>query len=533
MKRMFALILVLMMIPACCFASERISEEVITVTVSGRSNQTISWDETNMAKVIEERFGIRLVGNGYPDDTWKTQFTLMLAEENLPDIILNPQISLAEVASYGSQGYFLDLKDLVAEHAPNITATMETYPRLRNYSTSPDGNMYTLTQISVNVLALAPRFWLNKNWVENVGMEYPETLDDVYELLKAFKEQDANGNGDANDEIPLDANHEYTISTFLNAFGFNTRQVSYLLQADEDGNVYLGETTEAFKAYLTYMKQLWDEGLMCPEFFTEPGEQLNAQIAGDTVGLFGASAPYVSAGQEIDYDANFYWAGAFTSDYRENATIIKNSEVSGTPFVLVNAKTEHAEEIVKLLDFFYTEEGQVAGNNGFEGVDFDYQPVNVPGLEDKKTFTMYCPDGFASGEAYRTGKAVINNGFYFVKPLAGTPSDAILAATNDEQFELLLPANGWLVQLTRYGINREGVEIIDAFPSLIYEEDEAEERTQLYNDINSYLKNMQTQFITGEADIEGDWDAFIETLNSMGLEKLLEIEQNAYTRLMG
>ena len=77
----------------------------------------------------------------------------------------------------------------------------------------------------------------------------PESLDDVYEVLKAFKENDANGNGDPNDEIPLGHLMEYTASTFLNAFGFDTRSITYLLQADEDGKVYLGETTEAYKDF--------------------------------------------------------------------------------------------------------------------------------------------------------------------------------------------------------------------------------------------------------------------------------------------
>lgn len=539
MKKFLILLLVLAMIPTCCFAtsetSDRICDETITITVSGLNTnlENAPWNDTNMAAVIESRFGIHLECTPFDEGTWKTQFTLMLAEDNLPDLILNPQISLAEVVTYGEQGYFYDLKDLINECAPNITAAFEQYPMLKNYSTSPDGNMYTLVQVSPNIIALTPRFWLNKNWMENLGLELPKSLDDVYEVLKAFKEQDANGNGDPNDEIPLGDNIEFTISTFLNAFGFDTRSISYLLQADDEGKVYLGETTEAYKAYLTYMNKLWNEGLLDNEFFTEDGDQFSSKVKADTMGMAGMWAPYLAAGQEIDYDANWYWSGAYTSEYRETPTVVKGADVSGQPWVLVNANTEYAEEIVRLIDFFYTEEGQVAGNQGFEGIDYEYEQVTIPGLEDYKTFVQYCPEGYTSADNYRALKAVICNGFYFVKPFVNTPSYVVLGATTDEQYDALLPTMGWMVQLVRYGVARDDVEVVNCFPALVYTSEEAEERTQLYNDINNYLANMHAQFISGQADIDGDWDTFISQLNAMGLERLLGIEQAAYDRLMG
>ena len=539
MKRFLILMLVLVMIPTSCLAfnetGDRISDEVITITVSGlnTNGEGADWNETNMAKVIEERFGIHLECTPFVADTWSTQFTLMLAEDRLPDLILNPGISLAEVANYGAQGYFYDLTDLIEEYGPNIKSVMAEYPMLKTYSTSPDGSMYTLAQVVPNIIALTPRFWLKKSWMENLDLEMPESLDDVYEVLKAFKENDANGNGDPNDEIPLGHLMEYTVSTFLNAFGFDTRSITYLLQADEDGKVYLGETTEAYKDYLRYMNKLWDEELLDHEFFTEEEAQHETKVISDRLGMGGMWAPFLSAKEEIDYDANWYWTGAFTSEYRPTPTIVKAADITAQPWVFVSAKTEHAKEIIRLIDFFYTQEGQVAGNNGFEGVDFDYEYMDIPGLEEYKTYVQYCPDGYPSADVFRNIKAVICNGFYFVKSFVDTPSYVVLHATTDEQYDALLPSMGWMVQLVRYGVNRDGVQIVNAFPALIYNAEEAAEITQLKTDINNYLGNMHAQFITGQADIDADWDAFIAQLDEMGLQRLLEIEQAAYDRLMG
>ena len=71
------------------------------------------------------------------------------------------------------------------------------------------------------------------------------------------------------------------------------------------------------------------------------------------------------------------------------------------------------------------------------------------------------------------------------------------------------------------------------FPTLLYTEEEVAERTSLYTDISLYLETMHAQFITGVADIENDWENFLQTLDAMQLPRLLEIEQAAYDRLMG
>ena len=69
---------------------------------------------------------------------------------------------------------------------------------------NPDGTIYTLPQVNSGAeLRVARKLFINKKWLENVNMEVPTTTEELYQLLKAFKEQDANGNGDPNDEIPL------------------------------------------------------------------------------------------------------------------------------------------------------------------------------------------------------------------------------------------------------------------------------------------------------------------------------------------
>ena len=537
MKKILTLVLALaLLIPATGLAFNEtgypICDDVITITVSGANSGTTDWNDTNMVAEIEKRLGIKLECTSFEADIWSTQFTLMLASEELPDIVINPGITLSEVSNYGAQGYFLDMSEYIEKYAPNIQAAMEKFPTYRNYVTSPDGGIYTLCTATENIIALVPRTWLNKTWMDNLGLSYPTTLDELHDVLVAFKEQDANGNGDATDEIPLSNNGEYTCSAFLNAFGFNTRATAYLLQADENGKVYLGETTDAYKAYLTYMNGLWNEGLIDVDFFVQSGDEFRAKAAEDKLGMYGDSAPFVAAGKDISYDSNFYWIGALTGEYRDTATIVTNPAVYTTAEIVVNAETEYPAEIVRLLDYYFTEEGSLAGAYGYEGVDWDLNYLTIPGLEEFGVATMYQPEGFSSGEEYRYKKAIINEAFKMIVPIVNTQYDAMLQA-DEAQLEAMVPEYGWAVQFVRQGMNREGVQLVERFPTLLYTEAESTERTQLYTDIQLYLSNMQAQFITGQVGIEEGWDEFLAQLKTMQLDRLLEIEQAAYDRLMG
>lgn len=537
MKKILTLVLALaLLVPATGLAFNEtgypICDDVITITVSGANSGTTDWNDTNMVAEIEKRLGIKLECTSFEADIWSTQLTLMLASEELPDIVINPGITLSEVSNYGAQGYFLDMSEYIEKYAPNIQAAMEKFPTYRNYVTSPDGGIYTLCTATENIIALVPRTWLNKTWMDNLGLSYPTTLDELHDVLVAFKEQDANGNGDATDEIPLSNNGEYTCSAFLNAFGFNTRATAYLLQADENGKVYLGETTDAYKAYLTYMNGLWNEGLIDVDFFVQSGDEFRAKAAEDKLGMYGDSAPFVAAGKDISYDSNFYWIGALTGEYRDTATIVTNPAVYTTAEIVVNAETEYPAEIVRLLDYYFTEEGSLAGAYGYEGVDWDLNYLTIPGLEEFGVATMYQPEGFSSSEEYRYKKAIINEAFKMIVPIVNTQYDAMLQA-DEAQLEAMVPEYGWAVQFVRQGMNREGVQLVERFPTLLYTEAESTERTQLYTDIQLYLSNMQAQFITGQVGIEDGWDEFLAQLKTMQLDRLLEIEQAAYDRLMG
>lgn len=508
-----------------------ICDEPITITVTGNQAGTPDWNDTYQVAEIEKRFGIKLECTPYAKDAWESQYTLMLTTDTLPDLILNGYVQYADAAKYGGEGYFIALNDYL-DYAPNLVKLFEEDPDYKACLTAFDGNIYGLATYSKNIYNDVTRVYMSQKWLDNVGLDAPTNLDELYNVLKAFKEQDANGNGDKNDEIPFGYSDTYSRAqlAIMSGFGIQASRFypEYILTVSDNGTVGLAETTENYKAFLKYMHKLYDEGLMDEVAFVQSTDEFKEKFAADRIGFYGAGgAPFADAGKSIDYDMNYTVIMGLTSEYNSEKLVPKYNAVGKSMYGLISSKTEYPEAIVRLLDYFFTDEGSVAGMRGFEGVTFDYEEVE--GIPGSKVATLYQPDGYASQEEFRTQKGVINGGFQFISPIAGTQYAVIRAATDEQLENILLSQYGWAVLLEQR-LREEGMKTVPVFPNLVYTEEESSTRSTLFTDISTYLKTVKAQFITGEVDIDSGWDTFISTLDQMGLKEILAIEQAAYDR---
>ena len=83
------------------------------------------------------------------------------------------------------------------------------------------------------------------------------------------------------------------------------------------------------------------------------------------------------------------------------------------------------------------------------------------------------------------------------------------------------------------GMRRSTTVLKDVYPTLFYTDTESAERAIIVTDITNYFGNMVAQFVTGQLDIDAEWDNYLKKLDDMGLPRLLEIEQAAYDRYVG
>lgn len=506
-----------------------ICDETITVTLSGPNSISNDWNQTVMVKEFEKRLGIKLDCTSYASSDWETQLNLMIASDSLPDILCGSSISLYQSKVWGEDGYFLDMGKYL-ELMPNLVALFESNPSYKATFTTDTGSLYGLNQINTAAFSGSALTFINNTWLKNVGKEVPTTVDELYDVLKAFKAQDANGNGDPNDEIPFGySTGGYAVPdrTLLDAFGVNSASTDYCLQVDENGKVVLGNMTENYKAYLEFMQTLYKEGLLDSEAFIQTGSEFLAKGNEGRYGFYGGNEPAVVLGTDVSEDGNWSSVMGLTSAYNDKQSVTVSSGINGTVRVAVNGKTKYPEAIMRMIDYFYTDEGRSAVHYGYEGLTFEYVTDSVV---NGRAPVVVTPADF-TGSDYRSEVCVINYGFVlnFVTSKFEACASVNYDSITDSQFDELVSAYGWVAPFYK-AFNRTGITRVNAFPNVAYTDEEEQARKSLHTDIRTYLTATKAEFITGTPSIESGWSAYLAELEKMGVKELLSIEQAAYDR---
>ena len=507
--------------------------EVIDITLAVNTT-TPDAEATHLHAFLLEEFKINLIVTEYTSENWKEQLTLMLAEDNLPDIISNTGWTFSQFNEYANEGYFLNLSPYL-ELAPNLQEIFKQYPSYRSQMTNTDGYIYGLSQLTTINQNAPARGFIDERWLENVGMEVPRTVDELYAVLKAFKEQDANGNGDPTDEVPMYLNADYknrnnTFRILANAFGIYSDNPTRKMAIDENGNIFAPWTTENWKDLMKFCHKLYEEGLIDTNYVTKSSAEFKEMVKNQTVGSFGANAPFAQAGLTIDYDANFQYFHPLTSKYSTESTLVLTSGASTNVSFALNAKIdqEKAIRLMEMINWIYTTDGAFGIGMGVQGLDWEYEYTKWS--DEYGVLTMFCPEGYENSNDYKIKACIINGAFSMYSPAEGRDyiltdivSDDVLY--KDEDFAKRC---GWFC-LVEQGI-READRKIESLAELSYTKEEAKERSTLVTDIASYVEQMITQFITGEADIDATWEQYVQTLKQMELDRWVAIDQAAYNR---
>ena len=265
-------------------------DEVVEYTICAPDTTYVcDLNENTLTPWIQEKTNVKINFEEIPDTEWDTKVNLLIASDELPDAFIYGGFSAAELADYGSQGVFLALNDIIEEHGHYVKQVFDQQEALPGAYTALDGNIYTLPDINECYHCFySMRAWINQQWLTNLGLEYPNTVDEFVNVLRAFKEQDANGNGDPNDEIPFSGNATSWNSTIypflLNSFlHYDTSNLS----VKEDGTVIFTPIQPEFKEGLQWIASLIDEGLIEKEALTQTEEQLKTKGSNLDIALLG------------------------------------------------------------------------------------------------------------------------------------------------------------------------------------------------------------------------------------------------------
>ena len=263
----------------------------------------------------------------------------------------------------------------------------EENPLIEKIGTSPDGNIYSLGNYDLCYHCYySQRVWYNKTWLDKLGLEVPQTTDELYAVLTAFKTQDPNGNGKA-DEVPFTGattGWNTTLDGYLmNPFEYNdARDRLYL----DGGTVVAAFTTDGWRDGLRWINRLYAEGLIDQEGFTQDQNQMKQGVEGETI-LYGA----IAAGVPAAFSLN---EGEATRNFHLLPPVAGPSGLRRTPFFppehgfrngrfVITREAEHPEVAFRWADYMYAEEATLTLYFGEQGVDWKYSEPGEVGVDDE------------------------------------------------------------------------------------------------------------------------------------------------------
>ena len=311
-----------------------------------------------------------------------------------------------------------------------------------------------------------------------------------------------------------------------------TWTAGYSIYENESGELVLGEVEENGRAYLSYLNKLYEEKLLDNESFLYTQEEYKAKVdEGKFVFWSGDSLDYDNAISNKPED--FGMINALTSEYREEPTLVMNHGLTVGSRIMVSANTEYPEAICRLIDFLYTEEGIRLTTVGVEGETFEFVVDEKYGYKSVSYDKFADLKNFESAANWKNQKVVIFQGMAMRWNWETAWADELSVETAKKMVADPDLDPSVKVQ-AMYKLAFESVKNrVTILPPLPYTDAESIEMATLKTDVTTFIETSRAAFIAGDMDVDDDkqWESFLDTLNKMGLERLLSIEQAAYDRM--
>lgn len=524
-------------------AAEVQNQEDNSLVIAIQANSFITdYEDNYLTHYLEDKLGIDIEFVLLPtaSDEVATKVSLMTASgEDLPDVLMvDNALSTESILQYGSNGVFLPLNEYMADETlmPNYNSIPEEDKAIMEAAQlMADGNMYSFSKYEPSTWNMTPnRLFINRTWLDKLGLSVPTTTDELKTVLTAFRDQDPNENGLA-DEIGVygmqaGSYGQDVTASLMNAFVFwNGGSTNGGLALNEDGTQVIAPfTTEEWKAGLAYMNDLYQEGLLSPTIFTDDDTQFKATLNNDT-NIVG----FVSMGSLGNYpDA------ATNSNYLDMELIEPLAGPEGicyTPYtdsapyqvMFIFSGSDKVDLAIRLADEFYDSYTSIVVRDGEEGVDWTDDPEILAdmtnsyveaGLYDEVQMAVY-------GDIWSSNNAQT---WHDVNPrYSDLKKNNTTAECTKEEYDPDNPTQITAKSMAYY-YEKHPEHVL---APLHYTMEEASEIQDALVNIPSYVKQSMAEFITGAKNLDNDWETYLSELNNMGLEQLLSRAQSAYERL--
>ena len=454
------------------------------------------WDSNLFFARMQENTGISFQFRQHTDEEqWERRKQELLQGEDLPDVLFKAGLDSSDVRDLYEKGYIIDLAPYLETCAPDLWKMLEEHPEWKKAVMMKDGAIPALP--AINTLQNNDAMWINTSWLKKLNLEEPTTAEELTEVLRAFKTGDPNGNYQQ-DEIPLAFIGMWELRFLGHAFGIvdNDYYIS-----EKDGKVSSSLTTEENRAFLTWLHQLWSEGLLDQNGFTltDSLRQIKDEKKTIPYGMLMSATPLTilpqTALEQFSLLAPMHYNGKQV--YRDLAGDL----IRGT-FAITSACKE-PEKLVTWVNSLYTEAGSRLAYYGLEGEEYRW---NEDGTWAWNT----------------TLETVANE----ILPTHTLSEGGIAPGFADNDFQIQY----------RDEITRETVRAMKElkqysvipYPPVTLDRETEKRVAEIQNDLSRYAERTMARFVTGDIELtDENWDLFCKTVQEKGLQEMIDIWQQA------
>lgn len=491
--------------------------EELSLSIMAPGIGLAEWKDMPTLNEYMDMTGIETTYVTPPNADFPTKLNLAFAADDLSDIIYGAgttALTPAMEIDYGSQGILMPLEEYITpEIMPNFAKLVEEDPTILKSITTPDGHVYSLPMLARGGTAIWPAgpMWFNGEWLDNLGVkELPKTTDEFYELLVRFRDEDPNGNG-KKDEIPLtDSKMDNTRLWFMGAFGMKIKGIQ-----EDDGVVSYTPVSENYKAFLEYMNKLYSEGLIDKEVYSQSDDQRKAKGQNNQLGIFPDWFSYFTTGRGEEGALNDPMFQPLTSEVSPEAIVAGSPRLTRGAFS-VTKNNPSIEASLRWVDYFYSVEGARFLEQGPDG--YLWESAKTKDGEDVRVFTKE-----VDLNDTESSRGKITPAFGLTTPNIVVDQELIRRSVDEEPDTSF---RDWVNQETKDKI--EPIAEV-AFPLLYLTKEENDKVSAMATDLSTYTEEMEAKFITGVASLD-EWDKYVKTIESMGLEEYVATYQAAYDR---
>ena len=500
----------------------------LTVGIPQNANVT-SYTDNAFTKYLEEQANVELEFVFFPGsgDDYIRQLTLMAAaNETMPDVLCG-FLSLNNNSrnEFGESGYLMDLTDLIDKYAPDYKAAFEKLDehdkeRILTRATAEDGAIYGMPMFfDMRVWDdLQTMLFINQDWLDTLGLSQPTTVDELYTVLKAFKEQDPNGNGMA-DEIPLFGRtvlgHDNITTWIINAYIYYNE--SYELNV-ENGKLYAPFITDEYRQAIIFLNKLCKEGLLSDLSFSAGNSEMKALITPGTgtaqVGIW-AGAPNVVADYFNPILEQYQPYAGLGDETGKGGYVIMNPKQLYFP-MMITADCKNPEAAMRFLNVFYQDETMTRQRHGEKDVDWVEEAGKL----------AFGDEGYIKG----VDTTVFFKGNHTWCANVGgimTPENYLATVNTTTRADEVIQQ---LSLACRDNVMSKVSHPDEVCEDIIYTSEQYETRSQYHNPVVSYALQQRNLFILGTLDPSDDaaWNTYLAELNRQGLQEYIAVMQEAY-----